>query len=81
MSADPLIPVFIPALVALLIHHEKQKGVPLTEAEVLSIRDKGTCVMMPTSRAIELDRKRGYNDIDPEKCWEQWLEYKEGADS
>ena len=76
MSTDPLIPVFIPALVVLLVHHEKEKGSPLTEAEVLAIRDNGTCVMMPTSWAIELDRTRGYNDIDPERCWEQWLEYR-----
>lgn len=76
MSSDPLIPVFIPALIVLLINFEKEKGSALTETEVLEIRNKGTCVKLPTSKAIELDKSRGYDDIDPEKCWEQWLEYK-----
>jgi hypothetical protein len=76
MVSDPLIPVFIPALVVILVHHEKAKGADLTKEEVMAIRDKGACVMMPTSKAIELDQSRGYNDIAPHKCWEQWLEYK-----
>jgi hypothetical protein len=81
MADDPLTPVFIPALIVLLAHLEKESGRPLTEGEVLSIRDNGTCVMMPTSKAIELDTSRGYNDIDPEKCWEQWLEHKANEQS
>jgi hypothetical protein len=81
MDNDPLIPVFIPALIVLLAHHEKAKGAALTQDEVLAIRDKGVCIMMPTSKAIALDQSRGYNDIDPQKCWEQWLEYKAATGS
>jgi hypothetical protein len=69
-----LIPVFIPALVVLLHHAEGKKGSPLTEQEVLSIRDGGACVMLTVEHAIDLDEKRGYNDIDPERVWEQWRE-------
>jgi hypothetical protein len=71
--ADPqLIPVFMPALVILLLDAERRKGTPLTEEEVLAIRDKGVCMMMQVERAIALDEKRGYNDLDPERVWEQW---------
>jgi hypothetical protein len=74
MTAPQLIPVFIPALVVLLADAERRKGSPLTEPEVLEIRDKGACMMMQVEHAIALDEKRGYNDIDPERVWEQWQE-------
>jgi hypothetical protein len=74
MAEPQVIPVFIPALVVLLHHAERQKGSPLTESEVLAIRDSGVCMMMAVERAIALDEKRGYNDIDPERVWEQWQE-------
>lgn len=44
---EPLIPVFIPALVVLLLDAERRKGSPLTEEEVLHIRDKGVCIVLP----------------------------------
>ena len=72
MTEPQLIPVFIPALVVLLHHAERQKGSPLTEPEVLDIRDKGVCMMMKVEHAVVLDEKRGYNDIDPEHAWEHW---------
>lgn len=67
-----LIPVFVPALGAILIAAEDQKGTPLTSDEVISIRDNATCVMMSTSRAERLVESRGYDDIDPENCWYEW---------
>ena len=73
--SDPkLIPVFIPSLVALLLNFERKKGSPLTEKEVLEIRDNGVCMMMTEEHAIALDKRREYNDLDPENVWEQWLE-------
>jgi hypothetical protein len=74
MARSEVIPVFIPALVVILHHAEKQKGSPLTEEEVLAIRDGGVCIMMAEERAIALDEKRGYNDLDPKQVWEQWQE-------
>ena len=74
---DPLIPVFIPALIVLLTNKENKKGSDLLESEVLEVRDNGSCIMMKESKAIELDESRGYNDLDPENCWEQWIEYKQ----
>lgn len=74
---DPLIPVFMPALIVLLENARTKKGSPLTKEEVLAIRDNGVCLMMKTSQAIQLDNRRGYSDLDPEKCWEQWCDYLE----
>jgi hypothetical protein len=48
MSDDqPLVPVFIPPLVTVLAHAEAQKPGPLTQAEVLAIRDRSVCLMLP----------------------------------
>lgn len=77
MAEPQLIPVFIPPLVVLLRQAERQKGSALTEQEVLDIRDKGVCMMMSVEHAIALEEKRGYNDLDPERVWEQWQEARD----
>jgi len=66
------VPTFIPALALLLRQAEQAKGSPLTRAEVLQVRDKGTCMMLRSSIALEMEEKRGFRDIDPEDCWEEW---------
>jgi hypothetical protein len=71
MNEDPLVPVFMPALVVLLVHEERKKGSPLTRDEVIAIRDRGVCMMVKQSMAIQMAAKRGY-DIDPESAWEEW---------
>ena len=48
-SEDDLVPVFIPALVALLIQAEELNGSPLTRNQVIAIRDNADCVMLPRS--------------------------------
>lgn len=67
-----LVPEFIPALIVVLTHAEQQKGAPLTEAEVLEIRDNATCMMSPRSMAQAMAEKRGYADLDPENVWAEW---------
>ncbi|MEG3085683.1 hypothetical protein U1707_18745 [Sphingomonas sp. PB2P12] len=62
----------IPALVAILLHSDKEKGSPLTESEVLAIRDQAVCIKMSYSMAAEMAEKRGYDDIRPENLWEDW---------
>ena len=62
----------MPSLVATLLNREKAKGSPLTEAEVLEIRDSCPSVAVPIDVAVKIDAERGYKDIDPEQCWEQW---------
>ena len=39
----------VPALVAVLLNKEKEKGSPLTEDEVINIRDGAACIAMPIS--------------------------------
>src|SRR5437016_11753647 len=75
---EPLVPVFIPALAPLLLRAEQLKGKPLTETEVLRIRDKATCVMMPADAARQMEENRGYPDIDPENCWAEWQQRRLG---
>ena len=70
---EQLVLVPIPALVALLVHHERENGEPLTQAEVESIRDNAVCMTMPLSAARKMAEQRGYDDIDPENCWQEWV--------
>jgi hypothetical protein len=72
MSEQRLVLFPIPSLVSLLLRAERDKGSPLTEAEVLAIRDGCTCVALPPEVAAAVARSRGYDDMDPERCWEQW---------
>lgn len=72
MSTDPLCLVFVPALVAVLSAAENSKGLPLTEAEVFDIRDRATCVALSFNTALEMEQARGYPDIVPEDCWNEW---------
>lgn len=67
-----LIPVFIPALGAILIVAEDKKGEPLTMDEVLSLRDDAACIVMTHIDAAKLAESRGYDDLDPENCWYDW---------
>jgi len=80
-SNDPLIPVFIPPLVQILAMKEREKGAPLTEAEVLEIRDKGVCMMLPLSHATKLAEGRGYDDLDPANVWAEWQVIRNNSDS
>lgn len=69
---DDLVIDFSPPLIAVLLAAERSKGSPLTEAEVLHIRDGATCIRLPRSVAEMAAEQRGYRDLDPERCWEQW---------
>jgi uncharacterized protein YegJ (DUF2314 family) len=69
---DDLVPVFMPALIALLIHAEDDKAEPLTRDEVESIRDNASCKMAYADVVIRMEESRGYRDIDPENCWHDW---------
>ena len=71
-SQDPLVPIFVPALVVLLKNREEEKGAPLTEDEVSEVRDRATVVVVKRSRADEMTKSRGFPDIDPLNCWEEW---------
>lgn len=71
-DAEDVVPLFIPALIAKLFHAERTKGSPLTEGEVLELRDGATVVMSKRSVVDAMAASRGYADIDPENVWPQW---------
>ena len=70
----PLVIYPMPSLVATLLNREQAKGSPLTEAEVIEIRDSCPSVAVPIDVVEKIDAQRGYKDIDPARCWEQWQE-------
>ena len=76
LDDDPLCLVFIPALVAVLHQQERAKGSPLTEVEVHAIRDKSLCMRMRYSHALAMEEKRGYSDVRPERCWDDWQQVR-----
>jgi hypothetical protein len=68
---DTKVAVCIPALVVLLSARETRKGIPLTEPEVLEVRDTAPAIAMSREDAAALSGTRG-PDIDPENVWEEW---------
>ncbi|OWF77591.1 hypothetical protein B4900_16185 [Yersinia rohdei] len=68
--------VFIPSLVALLEAKEKEAGRELLRHEVEAIRDNATTIELPTEIARDMTKSRGYQDIDAEHVWNEWLTLK-----
>lgn len=71
-SDEALLLVPVPALVAVLMNKEQEKGAPLTEDEVVSIRDNASSIAMPLFAKLKVQEERGYVDIDPERAWVEW---------
>jgi hypothetical protein len=69
---EQLCVVFIPALSVALQSAETNKGSPLTETEVLEIRDLATCVAVPLGVALDMENERGFRDLVAEDCWNEW---------
>lgn len=76
MSERKLIQIFNPSLAALLLAAENDKGGALTEDEVIAIRNSATVMMVSEEAAEEFAKKRGYKDIDPDNCWQEWCELR-----
>lgn len=63
--------VIIPALALILDQAERKKGEPLTEAEVLTIRDRAPAIQMDRADFIQWSGGRA-PDLDPDIAWAQW---------
>ncbi|MBS2032016.1 MAG: hypothetical protein JST54_29225 [Deltaproteobacteria bacterium] len=72
--------VFVPSLAATLGAVETKNGRPLTREELEKLRDKSPCIAMKPRDAQEMERARGYADLDPELAWEQWQAYRANKD-
>jgi len=85
MAENELVIFRVPALVAELCYFERAKGSPLTEQEVLKIRDKGVAIKLPPDEAANVEAARGYKDINSVNCWEEWqrvrLVFVDGIDA
>ena len=73
---EQLVPIFMPALSAVLLSAEDNKGEPLTYDEVIQIRDESPCIMMRVEHAHQLAESRGFDDIDPQNCWYDWQQLR-----
>jgi hypothetical protein len=76
-TEQQFVPVFVPALVLVLRETELLMGRQLSMPEVLNVRDKCFCSMMPVDDANKIEAKRGHRDINPEQVWEQWQEARD----
>lgn len=74
-APDDLIPVPIPPLAVLLLTLQERMQRPLTKLEVIIARDNCHCVMLPRSQMLEMERERGYPDVDPNNVWDSWLAF------
>jgi hypothetical protein len=68
-DSEKLVIYPMPSLVSTLLNREQAKGSPLTEAEVLQIRNDCPSVAVPIDVVPKIVAERGYKDIDPENCW------------
>lgn len=79
MTNSELEILFMPSLLELLILSENNKGVPLTEEEVLNICSNAIGIFVSKDRAVKFQESRGYIDINPENCWVEWQFYKNNS--
>jgi hypothetical protein len=68
----------VPALVAHLTRAEELAKRPLTQEEVLRIRDNAAVIANPLSAMPSFLAQRGYHDIYPPEVWEEWQLYRAG---
>lgn len=69
--------LFVPALSALLTRAEEFKGSPLTEEQVLRIRDVAVAVVTLADAATATIEQRGYPEVDPTNAWQSWKAIRE----
>lgn len=64
--------LFMPSLAALLDGAEDLKRGPLTEAQVLLIRNEARVVVTPADVALIVEQNRGYTEVDPASPYQSW---------
>lgn len=67
----------VPALVAMLTRAEQLTGKPLTEEQVLKLRDASPAVVVEAAMAKAVEDGRGYTDLGPADVWLGWLRHME----
>jgi hypothetical protein len=64
--------LFMPSLAALLTRAEELKGSPLTEEQVIRVRDASQAVVTRADAAAATVEQRGYAEVDRLRPWETW---------
>lgn len=80
INSEQLCIIFTPSLASILWNAKQSKGEPLSEEEVLQIRDKSITMTVSISIAQELAESRGYTDINPDNAWEEWQDLRQELD-
>jgi hypothetical protein len=70
--------LFMPSLAALLDQAEQLTGSPLTEEQVIRIRDAAGAVVTHADVAAAVVRQRGYAEVDPANPFESWQRIRGG---
>ena len=80
-SDDKTVRVYLNPLHAMLGAAEKKKGSPLTEVEVLLVRDTTVEVDMTPKQAekfyASLDAQMPIGRLNPTRLWEEWQEVRD----
>lgn len=76
---DDLSIVFMPSLAALLEYAEQLKRIPLSEEEVVRIRDQAVVVATKADVAAAVVEQRGYPDVDAADPWRSWQAMRKGV--
>lgn len=69
--------IFVPSLIAMLTRAEQLKEKPLTETEVIRIRDHATVIVSKEAMVKTLEASRGYKDVDSTDTWKTWLKLRQ----
>ncbi|CAM3882120.1 hypothetical protein [Rahnella victoriana] len=56
-----------------LLDSVQEAGRELLRHEFEAIRDNATAIELPTEIARDMTNSRGYQDIDAEHVWNEWL--------
>src|SRR5262249_13750296 len=75
---DGLAILFMPSLAALLTRAEELKGSPLTQEQVIRVRDAALAVVTPADVAAATVEQRGYAEVDAIRPWESWRALRGG---
>jgi hypothetical protein len=72
-SDDNTVVQFVPSLAAVLAAAEQSAGRGLRESEVIDRRDRSNVVLVPRAAAKDVSANRGYTDISPTNCWQEYV--------
>lgn len=71
------IPMFMPSLLSLFREEEARSGLPLTYEKARKIVRSAVITNLSQPLAAQLERRRGFHDLDPNDFWVEWRHFKE----